>query len=117
MWKPTLGKYEVSDDGRVRNAHTGRKIKQFIGKDGYARTQIAGKSRLVHRVIAKAYIPEEPEKPFVNHKDGNKQNNSVDNLEWVTRAENIRHAYINDLIPTRRGVRNGRCKLTIGRRK
>ena len=111
-WTKTLEDYEVSDDGRIRNIHNKREIKQFVGKDGYLRTQIDGKTRLVHRVVAKAYIPEDPEREFVNHKDGNKQNNHVDNLEWTTRTENIRHAYQHGLYPSRSGTANGRCKLT-----
>lgn len=111
-WKKTLDKYEVSDDGRIRNANTGREIKQFVGPDGYMRTQIAGKTRLVHRVIAKAYIPEDPEKVFINHKDGNKQNNRADNLEWCTRSENMYHAYSKDLKPKPFGTKNGRCRLS-----
>lgn len=112
MWKKTLDKYEVSDDGRIRNAKTGREIKQFLGPDGYMRTQIAGKSRLVHRVIAKTYIPEVDGKEFVNHKDGNKQNNRVSNLEWVTRSENLQHAYAIGLKDIS-GTKNPRCKLTV----
>lgn len=111
-WTKTLEDYEVSDDGRIRNIHNKREIKQFIGKDGYLRTQIAGKTRLVHRVVAKAYIPEDPEREFVNHKDGNKQNNHVDNLEWSTKSENLRHAYQHNLKRNPVGTLNGRCKLT-----
>ena len=112
MWKKTLDKYEVSDEGRIRNSTTGREIKQFLGRDGYMRTQIAGKTRLVHRVIAKAYIPEDPSKPFINHKDGNKQNNRVDNLEWCTRSENMYHAYKHELKDRPFGHKNGRCRLS-----
>lgn len=111
-WTKTLEDYEVSEDGRIRNIHNKREIKQFVGKDGYLRTQIAGKTRLVHRVVAKAYIPEDPEREFVNHKDGNKQNNHVDNLEWSTKSENLRHAYQHSLKRKPVGTLNGRCKLT-----
>lgn len=111
-WTKTLEDYEVSDDGRIRNIHNKREIKQFVGKDGYLRTQIAGKTRLVHRVIAKAYITEDPDREFVNHKDGNKQNNHVDNLEWSTKSENLRHAYQHNLKRNPVGTLNGRCKLT-----
>lgn len=113
MWKKTLDNYEVSDDGRVRNISTRREIKQFVGKDGYMRTQIAGKTRLVHRVIADAYIPKEPGRDFVNHRDGNKQNNSISNLEWCTKSENELHAYASGLRDRPKGIKNGRCKLSL----
>lgn len=111
MWVSILGKYEVSDTGSVRNVKTGRVIKQFKGKDGYMRLQIAGKSRTVHRLVATAFIPAEVGKDFVNHKDCNKENNAADNLEWCTRSENIRHAIENGLI-NQVGSNNGRSKLT-----
>lgn len=51
MWKQCSEKYEASTDGRIRNIKTKRVLREFIGKDGYLRTQFDGKSRLVHRVI------------------------------------------------------------------
>lgn len=112
MWMPILDKYEVSDNGEIRNAKTGRIVKQFVGSGGYMRTQIAGKTRQVHRLVALAFIPLVPGKEFVNHKDGDKQNNCVDNLEWCTRSENVRHAYDNSLMKPLDGTKNGRCKLS-----
>ena len=98
MWVSISEKYEASTDGHIRNKKTKRVLKEFVGKDGYVRTQFDGKTRLVHRVIAFAFIASDVNKPFVNHKDGNKQNNSVDNLEWCTRKYNSYHAKINKLI-------------------
>lgn len=111
MWVTILGRYEVSDTGAVRNIKTKREIKQFVGKDGYLRLQIAGKTRTVHRVVATAFIPVEVGKDFINHKDGNKQNNNANNLEWCTRSENLKHAYRLGL-KNSCGTKNGRCKLT-----
>ena len=102
--------YEVSDTGQIRNAKTGREVKEFVGKDGYLRTQIAGKTRTVHRLIACAFVPAVSGKDFVNHIDGNKQNNMANNLEWVTRSENMKHAYWSGL-KTSVGEKNGRSKL------
>ena len=105
MWRMILDGYEISNDGKIRNRKTGKFIKQFVGKDGYMRTQIGGKTRLVHRLVATAFIPMVSGKDFVNHKDGNKQNNQVENLEWCTRSKNIQHAYDNFLIQPRKGTK------------
>jgi len=61
------------------------------------------KDKLVHRLIAEAFIPNPYKKPFVNHIDGNKYNNSLDNLEWCTHKENQRHAVETGLIQTKGG--------------
>lgn len=68
-----------------------------IIKGQYLSISQNGLKLLVHRLVASAYIPNPDNKPFVNHKDGNKYNNCVDNLEWVTAQENILHAYISGL--------------------
>jgi hypothetical protein len=60
------------------------------------------KKYLVHRLVAETYLENPKGFEFVNHKDGNKQNNSVDNLEWVTRSENMLHAHQTGLIEKRR---------------
>lgn len=112
MWIRILDNYEVSDTGLIRNAKTGREVKQYVGKDGYCRTQIAGKTRTVHRLVAFAFVPADPGKHFINHKDGNKRNNRADNLEWVTRSENMQHAYAHGLKKAPSRTKNGRSKLT-----
>lgn len=111
MWIKIFDKYEISESGVVRNAKSGREIKQFHGKDGYMRLQIAGKTRTVHRLVALTFIPADIGKDFINHIDGNKQNNHVSNLEWCTRSENMKHAYRYGLKDSN-GEQNGRSKLT-----
>jgi hypothetical protein len=72
-------------------------LKYQPNEDGYLGVQLANKgvrkSYLVHRLVAECFIPNP--KPLinniVNHKDGNKQNNSIENLEWVTNSENVKH--------------------------
>ena len=112
MWINISEKYQASDDGHIRSIKTGRTLGEFRGKDGYLRTQFDGKTRMIHRVIANAFLPKVDGKFFVNHKDGNKQNNSAENLEWCTRNENMKHAYALGL-KSSAGQKNGRSKLTL----
>ncbi len=87
------GKYAISDRGNVINLMTKKILKQHIAVDGYLRVDFCGhcthKSRLLHRLLAKAWIPNPENKPEVDHIDRNKQNNTLSNLRWVSRQENI----------------------------
>ncbi len=59
----------------------------------YSRVSMRSRMRYLHRIIAETFVPKQKGKTEVNHKDGNKRNNDVSNLEWVTHQENMRHAY------------------------
>lgn len=102
QWRPIKGfegLYEVSNKGRVRSFYTreAKVLKPSINKDGYLKAGLSkdGKMYLksIHRLVASAFIPNIGDKPQVNHIDGDKTNNTVDNLEWVTCKENIQHAW------------------------
>lgn len=105
-------RYEVSNFGRVRSKnfyqnskagsksfHRSRVLKQHLTKCGYKKVVLglgetnSRKNESVHRLVATAFLPNPNNLPVVNHKDGNKQNNVVSNLEWATVGENVNHAY------------------------
>jgi hypothetical protein len=85
--------YEVSNHGRVKK---NGKIKSYKSKCGghfkYGRYIVVGKGVYLHRLVAEHFVPNPHDKKFVNHIDGNKENNHASNLEWVTHQENIRHS-------------------------
>lgn len=91
------GKYKVSNFGNILSLKFNKQTQERLLKlstdsDGYAVIHIGEKMRKVHRLVAEAFLPKIDGKDFVNHIDGNKKNNRVENLEWVTCAENARHA-------------------------
>ena len=98
IWKEVENyqNYEVSNLGNVRNKKTGRYLKPNITTCGYARARLYNKDGvkpiMIHRLVASAFLSNPDNKPEVNHMDGNKVNNSVTNLEWCTKSENMRHA-------------------------
>mgnify|MGYP003302672019 CR=1 FL=1 len=89
-WVPLDG-YEVSSDGRIRR--NGKELKGTITKKGYIRVKIHNRATMLHRMIATAFLGKPEKNQQVNHKDGNKQNNNVENLEWCSPSENLLHAY------------------------
>lgn len=138
VWKPVVGYedyYKVSNKGRIfriersitfENKLTGRlntkvyEEKELVGevdKDGYRKLifnlKEKGKKRIfVHRIVALAFLSNEDNLPVVNHKDGNKANNSVENLEWCTVQHNNSHARENGLLKTLRGEDCPYSKIT-----
>lgn len=90
-------KYIVTSDGRVftywENHKKWKEQKYRRHTNGYLRVTIFGKDEYVHRLVAQCFIANPNDYPEVNHKDGNKENNSIDNLEWCTRSQNNKHAF------------------------
>jgi len=97
-WKYINNDYLVSNLGKVKSLprngtiNAERILKHKINKVGYNSVYI-GKWKLVHRLVAEAFITNSDNKPFVDHIDNNKSNNSIDNLRWVTMEENNKHRY------------------------
>lgn len=115
IWKPIVecnGEYLVSNHGRVKSLKYGKEriLKPFLFVNGYLGVDIrySNKKRKIHkihRLVAFSFIPNPENKGDVNHKDGNKRNNHILNLEWMTRSENIQHAWDNGLFEdTRRAI-------------
>ena len=116
MWKDVKGfegLYQISDDGRVKSLPRKvngpynsirltkeRQLKPWEAS-GYLRVTLIkdGKEYYpsIHRMVAEAFIPNLADKDCVNHKDGDKKNNNVSNLEWCSQSENLRHAFRNGL--------------------
>lgn len=99
---PGYSRYEINSDLQVRHRVVLKIKKLYIDEDGYFRTNISIDGKRVkpghHRLVALAFIPNPENKPQVNHKDGNKQNNNISNLEWCTMAENKKHAMDKGLV-------------------
>ena len=100
VWKDVVGfegRMIVSSLGNVFNLKTKRMLKGNIHKSNattYIRINMPDNSRkLLHRIVAEAFIVNTENKPFINHIDNNGMNNSVLNLEWCTQTENMQHAY------------------------
>lgn len=93
--------YSVTKNGQIFSHKTNKFKKPFTDKAGYVRIQLyqnnKKKNYYLHRLIANTYLPNYDSNLQVNHKDGNKSNNNITNLEWVTPKENIKHSLNNKL--------------------
>lgn len=122
MWRmiPSYeGIYEISDTGLVKNLRNDSKNRTYPGKILKPGETICGyqfvilsvngkvKNKLIHRLVAEVFIPNPNNLPEVNHKDGNKCNNSVENLEWCTHRDNLKHS-----VDT--GLRYSQCNIIRG---
>jgi hypothetical protein len=131
IWKDIPGYeglYQASSLGRIRSVDRMKKdtigrfrvfpsciIKPLIQVAGYSQVNLYKNSvtitRRVNRLVALTFLPNPEGKPQVNHLDGNKENNSVGNLEWATASENVAHSYNTGLRTGRRGESSNLSKL------
>ena len=85
--------YLISKEGKVFSLTSNKILKNIKLKTGYLKVALSNrKQKYLHRLVAETFIPNPLNLPFVNHVDENPENNSIDNLEWVTHKENIRHS-------------------------
>jgi len=101
--------YAINTKGVVLSP-TGKILTKYVGKSGYIMCQLNTYSIYVHKELGKAFISNPNSKPLINHKDGNKLNYALSNLEWNTVKENTDHALSSGLQKTY-GEQNGNAKL------
>ena len=115
-----LNRFEISNYGRLKNVHTQHIYKLDVLSSGYCsvRTTLGSQNNkihiLIHKAVAYTFLPNPNNLPEVNHKDGNKTNNNVNNLEWCTSHENQQHKYDTNLFDKTliSGENNHCAKLT-----
>jgi len=109
--------YEINKLGLIRNKKNNKILKPFINSCYYRVNLYLSKTEKklcqLHRILAEVFIENPENKKEVNHIDGNKLNNSLDNLEWVTRVENALHSYKYGLQKSKKGKNNDKHKKVI----
>ena len=110
-------RYTISNLGNVRSLMTGRVLKPNVTKFGYARVNLRAqngkyKSFFIHRLVALNFLPNPDHYSEINHKDCNRLNNIVTNLEWCTRSYNIKYSYEHGNA-SRKGLKNPNAKLSL----
>jgi len=124
---PDFEGYQVSSFGRVKGVDrlrkgktglrltNGQEMKQVLNKKGYPEVRLRKNgchTRLVHKLVASAFMTKPEGCTQINHLNGVKTDNRLTNLQWVTQSENQLHAYKLGLQPSRAGERNGRATIT-----
>lgn len=115
-WKAILGyegNYEISSIGNIRNSNL-LLMKNRKSWKWYRAISLGRNNRsYVHRLVAKAFIPNPERKPFVNHINWIKHDNRIDNLEWCTGKENMNHAFITGLLNIPKWILHHHSKVVI----
>lgn len=95
--------YKISNMGRLKS-DKGRITEGSKNLAGYLRVTVKNKRYSLHRLVAQVFITNPENKPFVNHKDGNKENSKLENLEWMTGVENTKHAHDSGFFPNTKPI-------------
>lgn len=107
--------YFITEDGKILNKSKNRFLKLYLNNWGYLWTKLGrknGNGKQVHRLVAQTYVPNPENKPQVNHINGIKTDNRVENLEWVTAKENVNHSYKIGLKTIDKGEKHSQSRIT-----
>ena len=128
IWKDISGYegyYQISNFGKIKSLSRILKnrlkketiLKQSVNNHGYVACELRfnnkSKRILVHRIIAEAFIENTHNKPFINHINGIKNDNRIENLEWVTHSENVKHAYDIGIKKSKNGKNHYAAKIVL----
>lgn len=91
--KKINNQYSITKEGKVFNTKTNKELRKSKTLDGYLTVGIKRKAKKLHRLLAEAFIDNPNNYPIINHIDGNKLNNNLDNLEWCNHSYNNQHAW------------------------